>query len=184
MRLKMKSGKWQPFCLSLNMLTMVILVAGADQQNNNNAVVRPASLGIEASGDVTTDSEKRITYMEIPQHDNFTKPPSPPSPEKEKPKKPAGSPGEGSAAPAMAFTIDFGDEESSKLSMGQGLSKFLPKKVRKSFRTRATRMRESREAEDLAKVRGVSLGLILGLHPANERCRYKVTASLIGWAQI
>ena len=26
-------------------------------------------------------------------------------------------------------------------------------------------------------------GLILGLHPANERRRYKVTASLIGWAQ-
>ena len=26
-------------------------------------------------------------------------------------------------------------------------------------------------------------GLILGLHPANERCRYKVTPSLIGWAQ-
>ena len=26
-------------------------------------------------------------------------------------------------------------------------------------------------------------GLILGLHPANKRCRYKVTASLIGWAQ-
>ena len=27
------------------------------------------------------------------------------------------------------------------------------------------------------------IGLILGLHPANERRRYKVTASLIGWAQ-
>ena len=27
-------------------------------------------------------------------------------------------------------------------------------------------------------------GLILGLHPANERRRYKVTPSLIGWAQI
>ena len=26
-------------------------------------------------------------------------------------------------------------------------------------------------------------GLILGLHPANERRRYKVTASLIGWIQ-
>ena len=26
-------------------------------------------------------------------------------------------------------------------------------------------------------------GLILGLHPANERHRYKVTLSLIGWAQ-
>ena len=26
-------------------------------------------------------------------------------------------------------------------------------------------------------------GLILGLRPANERRRYKVTASLIGWAQ-
>ena len=26
-------------------------------------------------------------------------------------------------------------------------------------------------------------GLILGLHPANERRRYKVTLSLIGWVQ-
>ena len=26
-------------------------------------------------------------------------------------------------------------------------------------------------------------GLILGLHPTNERRRYKVTPSLIGWAQ-
>ena len=26
-------------------------------------------------------------------------------------------------------------------------------------------------------------GLIPGLHPANERCRYKVTLSLIGWVQ-
>ena len=26
-------------------------------------------------------------------------------------------------------------------------------------------------------------GLILGLHPANERRRFKVTPSLIGWAQ-
>ena len=26
-------------------------------------------------------------------------------------------------------------------------------------------------------------GLIWGLHPANERRRYKVTPSLIGWAQ-
>ena len=29
----------------------------------------------------------------------------------------------------------------------------------------------------------VFLGLILGLHPANERRPYKVTPSLIGWAQ-
>ena len=27
-------------------------------------------------------------------------------------------------------------------------------------------------------------GLILGLRPANERRRYKVTPSFIGWAQI
>ena len=26
-------------------------------------------------------------------------------------------------------------------------------------------------------------GLILGLHPTNERCRYKITPSLVGWAQ-
>ena len=29
----------------------------------------------------------------------------------------------------------------------------------------------------------VITGLILGLHPAYERCRYKVTQSLIGWVQ-
>ena len=28
-----------------------------------------------------------------------------------------------------------------------------------------------------------SVGLILGLHPANERRRYFVTKSLIGWVQ-
>ena len=26
-------------------------------------------------------------------------------------------------------------------------------------------------------------GLMLGLHPANERCRYKVTPYLTGWVQ-
>ena len=31
--------------------------------------------------------------------------------------------------------------------------------------------------------RDVIAGLILGLRPANERRRYKVTPSLIGWAQ-
>ena len=38
----------------------------------------------------------------------------------------------------------------------------------------------------LATVRAVGpiSGLILGLHQANERRRYKVTLSLIGWAQI
>ena len=30
---------------------------------------------------------------------------------------------------------------------------------------------------------GMVSGLILGLHPANERRRYYVTASLIGWVQ-
>ena len=29
----------------------------------------------------------------------------------------------------------------------------------------------------------VNTGLIIGLHPANERWRYFVTTSLIGWAQ-
>ena len=29
----------------------------------------------------------------------------------------------------------------------------------------------------------INSGLILGLRPANERRRYKVTPSLIGWAQ-
>ena len=29
----------------------------------------------------------------------------------------------------------------------------------------------------------LGVGLILGLRPANERRRYKVTPSLIGWAQ-
>ena len=31
--------------------------------------------------------------------------------------------------------------------------------------------------------RGSYTGLILGLRPANERCRYKVMPSLIAWAQ-
>ena len=37
--------------------------------------------------------------------------------------------------------------------------------------------------KDIAVEAGPILGLILGLHPANERRRYKVTPSLIGWAQ-
>ena len=36
---------------------------------------------------------------------------------------------------------------------------------------------------DTFDITNVFTGLILGLHPANERRRYKVTASLIGWAQ-
>ena len=32
-------------------------------------------------------------------------------------------------------------------------------------------------------ITGTLLGLILGLRPANERRRYFVTTSLIGWAQ-
>ena len=37
-------------------------------------------------------------------------------------------------------------------------------------------------ADDLALINGRS-ELILGLHPANDRRRYKVKPSLIGWAQ-
>ena len=33
-------------------------------------------------------------------------------------------------------------------------------------------------------LRRENIGLILGLRPANERRRYKVTPSLIGWARI
>ena len=32
-------------------------------------------------------------------------------------------------------------------------------------------------------VENIGTGLILGLHPANEKRRYKVTPSLIGWVQ-
>ena len=34
-----------------------------------------------------------------------------------------------------------------------------------------------------AQLLPLQAGLILGLHPANERRRYFVTASLIGWVQ-
>ena len=36
-------------------------------------------------------------------------------------------------------------------------------------------------AEDISKKSDT--GLILGLHPANQKQRYFVTTSLIGWAQ-
>ena len=39
------------------------------------------------------------------------------------------------------------------------------------------------EIEGRGILYGSNAGLILGLHPANERRRYKVTPSLIGWAQ-
>ena len=32
-------------------------------------------------------------------------------------------------------------------------------------------------------IKPIPARLIVGLHPANERRRYKVTSSLIGWAQ-
>ena len=35
----------------------------------------------------------------------------------------------------------------------------------------------------LVEPKKIKTGLILGLRPANERSRYKVTSSLIGWAQ-
>ena len=35
----------------------------------------------------------------------------------------------------------------------------------------------------IAQIFNILTGLILGLHPANERRRYFVTTSLIGWAQ-
>ena len=35
----------------------------------------------------------------------------------------------------------------------------------------------------VVNIRSWSTGLLLGLHLANERRRYKVTPSLIGWAQ-
>ena len=35
----------------------------------------------------------------------------------------------------------------------------------------------------VTKLAALYAGLILGLHPANERCHYKVMASLIGWPQ-
>ena len=38
-------------------------------------------------------------------------------------------------------------------------------------------------AQHTFKVNKGVAGLILGLHPANERRRYKVTPSPIGWAQ-
>ena len=37
--------------------------------------------------------------------------------------------------------------------------------------------------EDLGEINSIIAGTILGLCPANERCHYFVTTSLIGWAQ-
>ena len=36
---------------------------------------------------------------------------------------------------------------------------------------------------DIALLHHIDAGLILGLHPANERHRYNVMPSLIGWVQ-
>ena len=38
-------------------------------------------------------------------------------------------------------------------------------------------------ARVIATSDGANVGLILGLRPANEKSRYKVTPYLIGWAQ-
>ena len=47
----------------------------------------------------------------------------------------------------------------------------------------ANLLQECPEKQQMASDCRATTGLILGLRPANERRRYKVTASLIGWAQ-
>ena len=42
---------------------------------------------------------------------------------------------------------------------------------------------DRRRKEEEVRAAGVYAGLILGLRPANERRRYFVTTSLIGWTQ-
>ena len=50
----------------------------------------------------------------------------------------------------MAFTVDFGDEDSKKSLDGHSLSDFVPSKIRKSFRERKEKSAE-KAAEKIAK---------------------------------
>ena len=46
---------------------------------------------------------------------------------------------------SMAFTVDFGDEDSTKSIDGRSLSDFMPSKIRKSFRERKEKSAEKAE---------------------------------------
>ena len=47
----------------------------------------------------------------------------------------------------MAFTVDFGDEDSKKSLEGHSLSDFVPSKIRKSFRERKEKSAEKADAK-------------------------------------
>lgn len=100
---------------------------------------RPDSLSLDQgpqSPDMSkykTDPQYAITYMEIP---GDASPKSSPGKSPEKKGTPEKSSPEAPAQPSMAFTIDMGDTTSKGLRLGEGPSKFLPNKVRKSFTTR------------------------------------------------
>ena len=48
---------------------------------------------------------------------------------------------------SMAFTVDFGDEDSKKSVEGRSLSDFVPSKIRKSFRERKEKSAEKAEVK-------------------------------------
>ena len=52
-----------------------------------------------------------------------------------------------------------------------------------SAKSRPQCVKNFASGEHKAGQRDMEPGLILGLHPTNERRRYKVTPSLIGWTQ-
>ena len=59
------------------------------------------------------------------------------------------------AGPPMAFTIDFGEEDTGKapkISMQDSISKFLPHKVRKSFRGRTKTDEDSESPKEVSQL--------------------------------
>ena len=67
----------------------------------------------------------------------------------------------------MAFTVDFGDEDSKKSTDGRSLSDFVPSKIRKSFRERKEKSAE-KAAEKAAEKTGKSAEKLPEHSPANK----------------
>ena len=126
---------------------MLLLYVFADDDVKRDSTARPSTLvldgPVKSTATVKRQSEQR-SNMDTPQRDTDHIPVQDSSSEMPTVNK-EGSPvtnGNSSFnAKAMSFTIDLGDEadEAKKVSMNESLSKFLPHKVRRSFRERQTK---------------------------------------------
>ena len=86
---------------------------------------------------------------------------------------------------SLCLQVSLHDIRPSAGTMLATQSNVLYSKIPAVWRFRTSFLTKWRNSkQDITKYRnGSSTGLILGMHPANERLRYNVTPSLVGWAQ-